>query len=475
MLPPDIESTLVRLKARYRKFLEQDIEAEAVPDLLAAEEQVVELARAAGLGLLETFLDVRLSQAKERRGLCACGRPGTIHRTTKWKRETPFGPVVVTDPYVYCRDCGESQRPLHGLLGTSRETWSLLMEEAAVDLVTDEPASKAVAKLARHHPGVEMERTVALRMLHDNGRRARDFIDEKLRAAAKHVGCSDDVAAELEVEWDAGMVPVATLEPIDVAEGQKPELTPVRGLPKRKRKCRWEEAKLGLVQKPGEVERLYSARPTGELDQSFDDLFALACLKGWHEGTEVRGLADGAIHIRPRMEEVFNGGAFRFILDRPHCKEHLSRAGEQLQASGMLGDGDSPQQWAIRALQHIETGGVEGVISELRHAWEGSGPDDASRNDELRREANYFERNSDAINYGEYREAGWSTASSEVESGHRHVIQARVKISGAWWHPDNIGNILALRTLRANGWWDEFWLKRRRDWRAHAETFALPH
>jgi hypothetical protein len=479
MLPPGMDSTALSLKSRYRNFLLEDFDGASVPDLLAAEEQVSEFVRALGLDLLQTFVDVRNVQAKDSRGSCSCGMPATIHRTTKWRRETPFGPVVVRDPYVYCRDCCESERPLHGFLGTDRETWSLLVQEAAVDLVTDEPAGKAVAKLARHHPGVEMDRTAALRMLHEHGRHAREFIEQKLGAARRELGGlpargDDERAEELEVEWDAGMIPVATLEPIKTPEGEEPERTPVRGLPKRRRKTRWEEAKVGLVQKPGEVDRLYSVRPTGALDESFDDLLSLAVLKGWTEQTEVRGIADGALHIRPRMEEVFNAGPFRFILDRPHCKEHLSSAGEQLLAEGALAEGVTPQEWATAALGKLEAGDVAEVVAELNRAWEASAADPESRNDVLRLEAVYFARNGDAVRYAEYRAAGWSTASSEVESAHRHVVQARVKIAGAWWHPDNVDNILALRMLKANGWWQEYWAQRRDAWSTRAREFAEP-
>jgi hypothetical protein len=85
------------------------------------------------------------------------------------------------------------------------------------------------------------------------------------------------------------MIPVATLEPIEIPEGQEPETTPIRGLPKRHKNCRWEEAKLGLVQIPGEVEeRLYTARPTGDLEEIFEDLLGLAVLKGWTEQTAVQ-------------------------------------------------------------------------------------------------------------------------------------------------------------------------------------------
>ena len=168
------------------------------------------------------------------------------------------------------------------------------------------------------------------------------------------------------------------------------------------------------------------------------------------------------------MEDAFDVGDFRFILDRPHCKEHLSNAGESLEPT----TGVPAQQWAAEALKKMEVGEAAAVITELKKKWEASGPDEESRNDTLRLEAGYFERNEDAVAYAYYRDQGWSTASSEVESGHRHVVQNRVKISGAWWHPDRVDDILALRMLKANGWWDEYWATRRQTWRERAEGFA---
>ena len=47
--------------------------------------------------------------------------------------------------------------------------------------------------------------------------------------------------------------------------------------------------------------------------------------------------------------------------------------------------------------------------------------------------------------------------SGEIESAHRHVIQQRLKIPGAWWKPDNAHKMLALRVARANGQWNEYW------------------
>jgi hypothetical protein len=50
--------------------------------------------------------------------------------------------------------------------------------------------------------------------------------------------------------------------------------------------------------------------------------------------------------------------------------------------------------------------------------------------------------------------------SGEIESAHRYVIQKRLKIAGSWWRKETAGNMLALRVLRANKGWDNYWLKK---------------
>ena len=53
---------------------------------------------------------------------------------------------------------------------------------------------------------------------------------------------------------------------------------------------------------------------------------------------------------------------------------------------------------------------------------------------------------------------GLPLGSGAVEGGHRHVIQARLKLPGAWWKEETLNPILALRTLRANAQWEAFWI-----------------
>jgi hypothetical protein len=34
-----------------------------------------------------------------------------------------------------------------------------------------------------------------------------------------------------------------------------------------------------------------------------------------------------------------------------------------------------------------------------------------------------------------------------------------MKIPGATWHPNTVNSMLALRIIRANGWWEDFWMQ----------------
>ena len=75
----------------------------------------------------------------------------------------------------------------------------------------------------------------------------------------------------------------------------------------------------------------------------------------------------------------------------------------------------------------------------------------------MRQLIDHVTRFEDSVDYGAYHERGWPLGSGEVESAHRYVPQERLKIAGACWNPDNVNPMLALRVVRANEWWDEFW------------------
>ena len=86
--------------------------------------------------------------------------------------------------------------------------------------------------------------------------------------------------------------------------------------------------------------------------------------------------------------------------------------------------------------------------------------------DRLRRLTAYLARFQDAVFYDEYKAKGYPIGSGEVERAHRYIPQKRLKIAGASWKPETVNQMLALRVMRANGWWTDFWQQREREFLA---------
>jgi hypothetical protein len=61
------------------------------------------------------------------------------------------------------------------------------------------------------------------------------------------------------------------------------------------------------------------------------------------------------------------------------------------------------------------------------------------------------------LDYAGARGRGLPIESGEIESGHRRVVQQRLKLAGAWWKEANAEAMLGLRVGRANGLWESYW------------------
>ena len=65
----------------------------------------------------------------------------------------------------------------------------------------------------------------------------------------------------------------------------------------------------------------------------------------------------------------------------------------------------------------------------------------------------------DALDYKQALEESLPIGSGLIESGHKHVLQARMKLPGAAWKIENAENMVRARALRANNQWDQYWQK----------------
>jgi hypothetical protein len=69
----------------------------------------------------------------------------------------------------------------------------------------------------------------------------------------------------------------------------------------------------------------------------------------------------------------------------------------------------------------------------------------------------YLTNRLDCLDYPRALKLELPIGSGMIESGHRHVLHARLKKAGAAWLATSADQIAQLRVLRANQQWDSFW------------------
>jgi hypothetical protein len=103
----------------------------------------------------------------------------------------------------------------------------------------------------------------------------------------------------------------------------------------------------------------------------------------------------------------------------------------------------------------LKAGRLEEVLDALRVRLE---PPEAPESEAPARAAlRYLENRRDQLDYPATIREGLPVGSGLIESTHRHLLQSRLKIDGAWWTPTHAHNMAQLRVTRANGLWEHYW------------------
>ena len=162
----------------------------------------------------------------------------------------------------------------------------------------------------------------------------------------------------------------------------------------------------------------------------------------------MHALADGADPIFEAFSEQFAPWEkkAKFTVDFYHVDQHLSEAGESIAPA-------NKKPWLQQQRGLLLENKVAAVLQRLQAHWEPLEKDPAP----VRGTYQYLDKRKQNLDYAGARAEGLPIGSGEIESGHRHVIQQRLKIAGAWWKIQNAESMLQLRTTRANHDWERYW------------------
>lgn len=246
---------------------------------------------------------------------------------------------------------------------------------------------------------------------------------EKMKAKAR--------VQTLVTQMDGSMVPI---------------VQPGGGVDKRKgKKLLWREARLCCARSSQAVDSLYGAT-LGSVEIASWMWSQTARLAGCQPSTRVHAVGDGAPWILTTFGENF-GQHGRYTIDFYHVSEYLAAAAGKVARPG------KEKQWLRRQQGRLLNNQPGAVLRALERAIE----DKTATETPVRSAFQYIQERRAHLNYAGAREDQLPIGSGEIESGHRHVIQQRLKLSGGWWTEKNMERMLQLRVARANGWWDFYW------------------
>jgi hypothetical protein len=364
----------------------------------------------------------------------------TIHRASRIKYSSLFGVVEMLSPYLWNKNTRRGARPVKEQLGIEHGDRSVAVQRAMCDFGAEESFGQA-AKRFQEHYGWAIDRATVRREVEKTALKAEQYVENRLWKAGW------DYLQPLTTRPGIEQV-LVELDGSHVRTGKKvalkgAELTKKRRLPKCQRPPDWREVRVGFARPLKErVERTYVAQ-MNKYPELVWQLERAAFIQGMSARTQVIAVADGGNGLREALEKQFP--KLIFILDRPHLKQHLYAGAEAIGLTGI-----ERHTCVSDKLHLIDKGLVKLVILQLK-SYQGQG---------IKRITNlseYLERFSDAVYYERFLAQGFPIGSGEVESAHRYIPQKRLKIPGATWHPDTVNPMLALRIIRANEWWDDFW------------------
>lgn len=317
-------------------------------------------------------------------------------------------------------------RPFSQHLGLKYDQPSRLFRRVLSDFGADEPFARAAAKV-REHYGFEYHASGLRKATLDSAEQAAVQLREQSSEDYRRLPRTHE--RTVIAEADGSMI-------CTLAAGAKAGTRPRK----------WEEIRLAAAQLQGDQRIVYATS-----FESVDDLG-----RRWgHSAKEVgRNLhspihcvGDGAEWIARQSRAVF-GSQASYLCDFYHVSEYLAAAASTCRPH-------APRRWRRTQQKRLRRGAHHLVSKELAGQLEAAKiPDEDAP---VRVGHRYLSNRLEHLDYPSAKAAGLPIGSGLIESGNKHVLQARLKLAGCAWDRDNAQRMAQLRVLRANGHWNQLW------------------
>lgn len=307
-------------------------------------------------------------------------------------------------------------------------TCSSPLQRRVVDFSADTPFYSVPNKLQEHY-GFKLCPDVIRKITLDHASKIPFFV--------KEADSTPDVPGvnDLISEADGSMIPIVDFSDKDPSKDKR-----------KTRKLLWKEARLCFSRDSSKVDAIFRAT-LKSVDVVGDIWFSTAVTAGMGTKTNVHCVGDGAPWIKDQADRVFGGGMSSFLVDFYHVSEYLAAASVECNK-------EDPKAWLAKQQTNLKEGNLYLVLQELERNIYVEG---AAAKEPVVACYRYLTNRMHQLNYLGAILDDLPIGSGEIESGHRHVVQKRMKRAGSWWKDENAEKMLQLMTLRANKQWESYW------------------
>lgn len=316
-------------------------------------------------------------------------------------------------------------RPACARLSLSAYSYSRHLQRVIVDFAAEGSFESSSRRLKLHHrigASASVIRKITLR----HGQ----VIRKTQQVEGVHGSLRAKGAECIVTEIDGSMVPI-----VECSAGEG-------GDRRKKRDCHWREARLCAARVHGEDSTVYGVN-FGSVEQAGYTWAATVAQLPWASSTQLHALGDGAGWIAKQCEQCLGAD---YLVDFYHVCEYLAAAAT---------NAATHPRWMQVQKNRLKNNQADKVIEALKPFLEeeNTPEEDAP----VRAAIRYLENRINQLDYKSAIENDLPIGSGMIESGHRHVLQQRLKKAGAWWTHDNAQNMAAIRVLRANRMEEQYW------------------
>ena len=405
----------------------------------------------AGATGLSELLQYEVPAPDQRQLPCPCGHHAQYQELRSKPVLTVLGPARILRPYYLCSRCHQGQFPADVELDVKDTEVSPGVRRMLAVVGADAPFQ---------HGRQQMEVLAGL-----------EVTAKAVERTAEAIG--GDIAQGEQREIQRAMqldLPVVVGEPIRILYVQMDGT----GVPVVKKEtvgrqgktdgqpAHTREAKLGCIftqtkwDKEGyPIRDPDSTTYTGAIETAEEfgkRIYLEAWKRGWSRAEKKVVMGDGAEWIWNLADQHFPGAVQ--IVDLYHARQHLWELARKLHPN----DPVNQKAWIkVHQRRLLDKGKIEKLVAALRSI-ESANPEVAEN---IRIEADYFERNAKRMRYPKFRRQHLFVGSGVIEAGCKTVIGSRLKQSGMFWTVWGANAIIALRCCQLNGRFEDYWEERR--------------